>query len=181
MSNYNKKYKLKGGIYTETNTLTNKLDNIKQQEQTENKIIDNTIVKSDEVNSEVKSNEVNSEVNSEIKPSEVNSEVNSEIKPNEVNSEVKPNEVNSEIKPNEVNSNEVKQIFNTTVESNTEQTVKQAIVPDLKPDDINSLIIINNNLRSHIKLSLLIFRKLINFDHKYIHQIFNEYNKKNTE
>jgi hypothetical protein len=37
-----------------------------------------------------------------------------------------------------------------------------------------SLFIFNDNLRRHIKLSLSIYKKLNNFDHKYIHQYFAE-------
>ena len=44
-----------------------------------------------------------------------------------------------------------------------------------------SLIIFNDNLRNNIKLSLLIYKKLNNFEHNYIHEIFNDKNKQNSQ
>ena len=48
---------------------------------------------------------------------------------------------------------------------------------ELNEDEVKSfqsLLVFNDNLRKHIKLSLSIYKKLNNFDHKYIHQIINE-------
>lgn len=39
---------------------------------------------------------------------------------------------------------------------------------------INSLPLINDNIRENINLSIEIYKKLNNFDHKYIHKIINE-------
>ena len=44
-----------------------------------------------------------------------------------------------------------------------------------------SLIIFNDNLRKNIKLSLLIYKKLNNFEHNYIHTILNDKSKSNSK
>ncbi len=52
------------------------------------------------------------------------------------------------------------------------------------PDDINTLetlISINQNLRTNIRLSLSIYKKLNNFDHKYIHELLDGQKRKNSE
>ncbi len=41
-------------------------------------------------------------------------------------------------------------------------------------DDMDSLLMINKNLRDNIKLSLSIYKQLNNFDHKYINELFNK-------
>jgi hypothetical protein len=43
-----------------------------------------------------------------------------------------------------------------------------------------SLIIFNDNLRKNIKLSLLIYKKLNNFEHNYIHDFFNDKSESNS-
>jgi len=41
--------------------------------------------------------------------------------------------------------------------------------------NIKTLIEDNNNLRKNILLSLEIYKTIINFDHKYIHTLNNDY------
>ena len=41
---------------------------------------------------------------------------------------------------------------------------------------LENLILVNDNLRSNIELSLAIFKKLNNFEHNYIHNFINESN-----
>jgi len=43
------------------------------------------------------------------------------------------------------------------------------------------IININTNLRTNIKLSLAILKKLNNFDHNYIHEIFNTKTSEESE
>jgi hypothetical protein len=42
-------------------------------------------------------------------------------------------------------------------------------------EHIKTLIENNNNLRKNILLSLEIYKTIINFDHKYIHTLNNDY------
>lgn len=51
---------------------------------------------------------------------------------------------------------------------------KNKLLDENEIKSFQSLLIFNDNLRKHIKLSLSIYKKLNNFDHKYIHQFFNE-------
>ena len=44
-----------------------------------------------------------------------------------------------------------------------------------------SLIIFNDNIRKNIKLSLLIYKKLNNFEHNYIHDFFNDKSESNSK
>ena len=46
-------------------------------------------------------------------------------------------------------------------------------------NSFQSLIIFNDNLRKHIKLSLSIYKKLNNFEHNYIHTLLNDKSKSN--
>ena len=46
---------------------------------------------------------------------------------------------------------------------------------DLNQTHIKTLIENNNNLRKNILLSLEIYKTIINFDHKYIHTLNNDY------
>jgi len=39
---------------------------------------------------------------------------------------------------------------------------------------IETILLINDNIRKNIKLSLAIFKKLNNFDHNYIHEFFDK-------
>ena len=51
-------------------------------------------------------------------------------------------------------------------------------------DNINSMksfLLLNKNLRRHILLSIAIYKQLNNFDHKYINELFNNENSKNSE
>jgi hypothetical protein len=41
-------------------------------------------------------------------------------------------------------------------------------------NSFQQMIIFNDNLRKNIKLSLLIYKKINNFDHNYIHELFND-------
>lgn len=48
-------------------------------------------------------------------------------------------------------------------------------------EPIETLINVNNNLRANIKLGLAIYKKLNNFDHNYIHELFNQEIPKTTK
>ncbi len=54
---------------------------------------------------------------------------------------------------------------------------EMSTMPEMpNPEDINSLdtlLMINHNLRTNIRLSLSIYKKLNNFDHKYIHELLD--------
>lgn len=47
-------------------------------------------------------------------------------------------------------------------------------------DDNDALILINSNLRNNIKLSLSIYKKLNNFEHYYIHELFDKKTESTT-
>ena len=56
------------------------------------------------------------------------------------------------------------------------------LLDDQSVNSFQSMIIFNDNLRKNIKLSLLIYKKLNNFEHNYIHKFFdNDKSKSNTE
>lgn len=48
-------------------------------------------------------------------------------------------------------------------------------------DPMETLINVNNSLRANIRLGLAIYKKLNNFDHNYIHELFNEEITKKSE
>jgi hypothetical protein len=48
-------------------------------------------------------------------------------------------------------------------------------------NSFQSMIILNDNLRKNIKLSLIIYKKLNNFEHNYIRNILNDKSKTNAE
>ena len=48
-------------------------------------------------------------------------------------------------------------------------------------NSFQSMIVFNDNLRKNIKLSLLIYKKLNNFEHNYIHNIFNVKSEASTK
>ncbi len=48
-------------------------------------------------------------------------------------------------------------------------------------NSFQSFIIFNDNLRKNIKLSLLIYKKLNNFEHNYIHEFFTDKSKTNSK
>lgn len=48
-------------------------------------------------------------------------------------------------------------------------------------DSFQSMYIFNDNLRKNIKLSLAIYKKINNFEHNYIHTIFNDEIKKSSK
>jgi|LakMenEpi03Aug12_release.lakeMendotaPanAssembly.Ray.scaffolds.fasta_scaffold631001_2 hypothetical protein len=47
-------------------------------------------------------------------------------------------------------------------------------------DSFQSMYIFNDNLRKNIRLSLAIYKKINNFEHNYIHKIFNDKTEKST-
>jgi hypothetical protein len=55
------------------------------------------------------------------------------------------------------------------------------LLDEQSANSFQSLIIFNDNLRKHIKLSLSIYKKLNNFEHNYIHTLLNDKNKSSTE
>jgi len=56
-----------------------------------------------------------------------------------------------------------------------------ALLDEHSVKSFQSMIIFNDNLRKNIQLSLLIYKKLNNFNHNYIHKIFNDASEKNTQ
>lgn len=48
-------------------------------------------------------------------------------------------------------------------------------------NSFQSIIIFNDNLRKNIKLSLLIYKKLNNFEHNYIHTFFHDKSESKTQ
>ena len=61
--------------------------------------------------------------------------------------------------------------------NNQSNQSNQSNLKELNEDEIKSfqsMIIFNDNLRKNIKLSLVIYKKLNNFEHKYIHQVLND-------
>ena len=83
---------------------------------------------------------------------------------------------------------ELKEIFESnkfnTFESNKINTFESNKINTFEPSNImnmaelelmvNSLPIINENIRSNINLSIALFKKINNFDHNNIHNIVNE-------
>jgi hypothetical protein len=55
------------------------------------------------------------------------------------------------------------------------------LLDEQSANSFQSLIIFNDNLRKHIKLSLSIYKKLNNFEHNYIRNILNDKSKTNAE
>ena len=62
-----------------------------------------------------------------------------------------------------------------------EKISDKPLLNDNEVNSFQSMIIFNDNLRKNIKLSLLIYKKLNNFEHNYIHKIFNDKSKTNTK
>lgn len=56
---------------------------------------------------------------------------------------------------------------------NNQQTTKP-LLDEQAVNSFQSMIVFNDNLRKNIKLSLLIYKKLNNFEHNYIHKFFND-------
>jgi hypothetical protein len=57
-----------------------------------------------------------------------------------------------------------------------------SLLDEQSAKSFQSLIIFNDNLRKHIKLSLSIYKKLNNFDHIYIHNfLLNDNSETNTK
>jgi len=56
-----------------------------------------------------------------------------------------------------------------------------SLLDEQTTNSFQSLIIFNDNLRKHIKLSLSIYKKLNNFNHNYIHHFFNETNNSHSK
>ncbi len=67
---------------------------------------------------------------------------------------------------------------------NLSDNAQQTNTPLLDEQAVNSfqsMIVFNDNLRKNIKLSLLIYKKLNNFEHNYIHKFFNDKSESNTK
>ena len=65
--------------------------------------------------------------------------------------------------------------------SQIKPTTDNFLLDEQSVNSFQSLIIFNDNLRKHIKLSLSIYKKLNNFEHNYIHTILNDKSKSNTK
>lgn len=64
--------------------------------------------------------------------------------------------------------------------SQTKLDTNNFLLDEQSANSFQSLIIFNDNLRKHIKLSLSIYKKLNNFEHNYIHTLLNDKSKSNT-
>lgn len=58
---------------------------------------------------------------------------------------------------------------------------KTPLLDEQAVNSFQSMIIFNDNLRKNIKLSLLIYKKLNNFEHNYIRNILNADSETKTE
>jgi hypothetical protein len=65
--------------------------------------------------------------------------------------------------------------------SHDTQQPSKTLLDEQTVNSFQSMIIFNDNLRKNIKLSLLIYKKLNNFEHNYIHKFFNDKGESNTE
>ena len=65
--------------------------------------------------------------------------------------------------------------------SHDTQQPSKSLLDEQTVNSFQSMIIFNDNLRKNIKLSLLIYKKLNNFEHNYIHKFFNDKGESNTE
>lgn len=96
---------------------------------------------------------------------------------------------NESIKYNNPNNSEINQILNNfdfykdfelKDKLNSEETLNSSnqFNPLESENELNNIIsslpLINDNIRTNINLSIEIYKKLNNFDHKYIHNIINE-------
>ena len=66
----------------------------------------------------------------------------------------------------EINIDNISKINNININNKNEEI------------NLDSLVLINNNLRANILLSLAIFKNINNFDHNYIHYKYNDNIKK---
>lgn len=73
----------------------------------------------------------------------------------------------------------VQSLMTTTTNYNSNHANNSNSNPDIEP--IETLIDVNNNLRANIKLGLAIYKKLNNFDHNYIHELFHQEIPEKTE
>ncbi len=64
-----------------------------------------------------------------------------------------------------------KKLSGTNVE---ESEIKKPTHFNPESNESDALLVVNNNLRNNILLSLSIYKKLNNFDHKYINELFNK-------
>jgi hypothetical protein len=75
------------------------------------------------------------------------------------------------------NTNNTEQQVSLPMGVNIPTMSEMSTIPDMpNPEDINSLdtlLMVNHNLRTNIRLSLSIYKKLNNFDHKYIHELLD--------
>jgi hypothetical protein len=60
-----------------------------------------------------------------------------------------------------------------------EKITDKPLLDEQAVSSFQSMIIFNDNLRKNIKLSLLIYKKLNNFEHNYIHKFFNDKSETN--
>jgi hypothetical protein len=65
--------------------------------------------------------------------------------------------------------------------SHNDQQTNKPLLDEQAVNSFQSMIVFNDNLRKNIKLSLLIYKKLNNFEHNYIHKFFNDKSESNTK
>ena len=61
------------------------------------------------------------------------------------------------------------------------KSTNNSLLDEQAVNSFQSMIVFNDNLRKNIKLSLLIYKKLNNFEHNYIHKFFNDKSEPNTK
>ena len=65
--------------------------------------------------------------------------------------------------------------------SHNNQPTNNSLLDEQSVNSFQSMIVFNDNLRKNIKLSLLIYKKLNNFEHNYIHKFFNDKSESNAK
>ena len=65
--------------------------------------------------------------------------------------------------------------------SHNNQQTNKPLLDEEAVKSFQSIFVFNDNLRRHIKLSLVIYKKLNNFEHNYIHKFFNDKGESNTK
>ena len=64
--------------------------------------------------------------------------------------------------------------INSKNKTETNNNINENVDENDNINKIETILLINNNIRNNIKLSLAIFKKLNNFDHNYIHEFFDK-------
>jgi len=77
--------------------------------------------------------------------------------------------------------NTFKIFFNINLLYMDKKSTNTPIFDEQATNSFQSMIIFNDNLRKNIKLSLLIYKKLNNFEHNYIHEFFTDKSKTSSK